>query len=113
MEILEGLQEGQQVVSSGQFLLDSEASLRGLASRPAQAPLHEADGWIRGIEGQRLLLEHGPFVTLNMPGMTMPFRLARAELGEGLVEGMRVRVGVSQGAQGLQVERIDVLEVQP
>ncbi len=113
VEILEGLQEGQQVVSSGQFLLDSEASLRGLASRPAQAPLHEADGWIRGIEGQRLLLEHGPFVTLNMPGMTMPFRLARAELGEGLVEGMRVRVGVSQGAQGLQVERIDVLEVQP
>jgi membrane fusion protein, copper/silver efflux system len=29
-EIVSGLEEGQQVVASGQFLLDSEASLRGL-----------------------------------------------------------------------------------
>jgi len=28
--IRSGLQEGQQVVASGQFLLDSEASLRGI-----------------------------------------------------------------------------------
>ena len=32
--ILDGLEEGQKVVASGQFLLDSEASLRGLGSRP-------------------------------------------------------------------------------
>ena len=32
--ILQGLQEGQQVVSSGQFLLDSEASLKGLDVTP-------------------------------------------------------------------------------
>jgi membrane fusion protein, copper/silver efflux system len=32
--ILQGLQEGQQVVSSGQFLLDSEASLKGLDITP-------------------------------------------------------------------------------
>ncbi|WP_445178627.1 efflux RND transporter periplasmic adaptor subunit [Pseudomonas sp. McL0111] len=32
--ILQGLQEGQQVVASGQFLLDSEASLKGLVARP-------------------------------------------------------------------------------
>ncbi|MGY2197092.1 efflux RND transporter periplasmic adaptor subunit [Pseudomonas gingeri] len=31
IEVLEGLTEGQQVVTSGQFLLDSEASLQGLA----------------------------------------------------------------------------------
>ncbi|WP_395607992.1 efflux RND transporter periplasmic adaptor subunit [Pseudomonas sp. B22129] len=34
--ILSGLQEGQQVVASGQFLLDSEASLRGVT---AEAPM--------------------------------------------------------------------------
>ena len=33
-EILEGLREGEQVVASGQFLLDSEASLTGIAVRP-------------------------------------------------------------------------------
>jgi Cu(I)/Ag(I) efflux system membrane fusion protein len=33
-EILEGLSEGDQVVVSGQFLIDSEASLTGVAVRP-------------------------------------------------------------------------------
>jgi Cu(I)/Ag(I) efflux system membrane fusion protein len=32
-EVLEGLAEGQQVVASGQFLIDSEASLRGALDR--------------------------------------------------------------------------------
>jgi len=32
-EILEGLKEGQDVVASGQFLIDSEASLRGALDR--------------------------------------------------------------------------------
>jgi Cu(I)/Ag(I) efflux system membrane fusion protein len=31
--ILAGLQEGQNVVASGQFLIDSEASLRGVLGR--------------------------------------------------------------------------------
>ena len=34
-EVLEGLAEGQQVVASGQFLIDSEASLRGALERMA------------------------------------------------------------------------------
>ena len=41
--ILQGLEEGQQVVASGQFLLDSEASLRGItavAASPAEAHEH-------------------------------------------------------------------------
>ena len=33
-EILAGLREGERVVASGQFLLDSEASLAGLPTRP-------------------------------------------------------------------------------
>jgi Cu(I)/Ag(I) efflux system membrane fusion protein len=46
-EITEGLAEGEQVVASGQFLVDSEANLRGLEGRldaaaaanpPARAP---------------------------------------------------------------------------
>ncbi|WP_081375447.1 efflux RND transporter periplasmic adaptor subunit [Pseudomonas chlororaphis] len=34
--ILQGLEEGQQVVASGQFLLDSEASLKGLVAEPLE-----------------------------------------------------------------------------
>jgi Cu(I)/Ag(I) efflux system membrane fusion protein len=38
-EILQGLSAGQRVVASGQFLLDSEASLTGVETRPlAPAP---------------------------------------------------------------------------
>ena len=33
-EVLAGLSAGEKVVASGQFLLDSEASLTGLAARP-------------------------------------------------------------------------------
>jgi Cu(I)/Ag(I) efflux system membrane fusion protein len=36
-EILAGLSEGQKVVASGQFLIDSEASLAGLQARPLGA----------------------------------------------------------------------------
>ncbi|MGY2288683.1 efflux RND transporter periplasmic adaptor subunit [Pseudomonas sp. SDO528_S397] len=40
--ILSGLQEGQQVVASGQFLLDSEASLKGVT--PAEAAMNPQMG---------------------------------------------------------------------
>lgn len=52
--IVAGLSEGQRVVASGQFLLDSEASLRGMLARPldastpsaASSTLHETEGRI-------------------------------------------------------------------
>jgi len=54
--ILSGLTEGQKVVASGQFLIDSEASLQGIVARGADAAtatpsvaLHEADGVIDDI----------------------------------------------------------------
>jgi Cu(I)/Ag(I) efflux system membrane fusion protein len=43
-EILAGLAEGQKVVASGQFLLDSEASLSGIDAKPLEgAPMTPAD----------------------------------------------------------------------
>jgi Cu(I)/Ag(I) efflux system membrane fusion protein len=38
IEILAGLNEGQQIVASGQFLLDSEASLDGVKVKPLTMP---------------------------------------------------------------------------
>ena len=114
-EVLKGLAEGQQVVASGQFLIDSEASLQGVLDRltsapdsgaPA-APLHEADAVIEEIDGEEATLAHGPFESLSMPGMTMAFPLARPELAHGLKAGDRVRVGVRQTDDGLLVEKFD------
>lgn len=42
--ILSGLEEGQKVVASGQFLIDSEASLRGVLTRlNSPGPTNETD----------------------------------------------------------------------
>lgn len=120
-EIIEGLDAGQQVVASGQFLLDSEASLRGLTAQALGEPsttqtdsaptsaLHEAEGTVVGIDGDMLGLSHGPFKTLGMPGMTMPFPVADLTLLEGIAVGDRVRVGVSESDLGLTIERIEKL----
>ena len=117
-QILEGLAEGQQVVTSGQFLLDSEASLRGIEVRQLGAPaaevklqsaLHEAEGQIDGIEDDGVMLTHGPFKTLGMPGMSMLFPVTDEVLLEGLQAGDRVRVGVRESDEGLLIESIQLL----
>jgi Cu(I)/Ag(I) efflux system membrane fusion protein len=119
--ILKGLEEGQRVVTSGQFLLDSEASLKGIvASTEEESPpsaaasaLHEADGQIVEINDKEVTLAHGPFKTLGMPGMTMTFPLANPALMQGLKAGDKVRIAVSQTDDGLRVERLDKSGGQP
>ncbi|MNZ38885.1 Cation efflux system protein CusB precursor [compost metagenome] len=116
-EVLAGLEEGQLVVASGQFLLDSEASLRGIAARATDEPaaaqgptLHEAEGTIVEIDDDMVGLSHGPFKTLNMPGMTMPFPVANMAVLKGFKAGDRVRVWVSQTDEGLFIERMQKLD---
>jgi len=115
-EVLDGLEAGQQVVASGQFLLDSEASLRGLTAQgleqpasPVKPALHEAEGTIVSLEDGMVGLSHGPFKTLNMPGMTMSFPVADQSLLSGLQMNDRVRVGVRESDEGLVIERIEKL----
>ncbi|BAU73897.1 efflux RND transporter periplasmic adaptor subunit [Metapseudomonas furukawaii] len=118
--IRQGLEEGQQVVASGQFLLDSEASLKGIGTAAAealvkQAPveLHEAEGQVMAINNAGVSLAHGPFKTLGMPGMTMTFPLADPALMVGVKVGDRVRVAVRQSDAGLVIERLEKLGGQP
>ncbi|MDH0729195.1 efflux RND transporter periplasmic adaptor subunit [Pseudomonas sichuanensis] len=119
--VLQGLQAGQQVVASGQFLIDSEASLKGIEASTAQdvpptaaqPELHEADGRIVQLGERELTIAHGPFVTLGMPGMTMTFPLASPALAAGLKVGERIRFGIRQRDEGMVIEQIDALEGQP
>ncbi|HEY8330408.1 MAG TPA: efflux RND transporter periplasmic adaptor subunit [Pseudomonas sp.] len=119
--VLSGLEEGQQVVASGQFLLDSEASLRGLVvgtvARPEPATntpvLHEAEGRVVEIGDGSVTLAHGPFRTLGMPGMTMSFPLGNPALLHGLEVGDRVRFAVRESDAGLVVERLEKQGDQP
>ena len=108
-----GLEAGQEVVASAQFLIDSEASLRGVlpppapgasgASRPAgdpahagHAPAYSAQGRITEIAQGELMLSHGAVPALRWPAMTMGFKLAEARLAAGLTVGQAVRFSFVQ-----------------
>lgn len=100
--VLGGLTEGQKVVASGQFLIDSEASLQGVMARAAAAPASaatsapaaEAEYRVRGvvvdIEADSLTLDHQPVPALKWPAMTMPFKLADKQLAAGLKKSQAV-----------------------
>ncbi|MAB96620.1 MAG: secretion protein HlyD [Pseudomonadaceae bacterium] len=75
--------------------------------------LHEAEGKVVEIDNDSVTLAHGPFKTLGMPGMTMTFPLADPTLLEGVQAGDSVHVGVRETDDGLLIERLDKLEVQP
>ena len=99
-EIRRGLKAGQRVVVSSQFLIDSEASLKGVEARlngqPAagaagSAPQHAGQGLIEAIERDSITLSHGPIPSVGMGAMTMEFKLPSAQqLPRGLAVGERV-----------------------
>jgi Cu(I)/Ag(I) efflux system membrane fusion protein len=101
-EVLEGLAAGQRVVLSGQFLIDSEASLRGVEARlnqqatPAPAPAHathRTPARIEAIDGDTVTLDHPPIPALKWPQMVMDFKLPPAtQRPQGLAAGQQVEV---------------------
>jgi Cu(I)/Ag(I) efflux system membrane fusion protein len=90
LEVVDGLKEGDEVVASGQFLVDSEARLRSVlgsmasasapastasaASAAAAAPAsYVAQGKVEAVEADSITISHGPVPELKWPGMTMGF----------------------------------------
>jgi Cu(I)/Ag(I) efflux system membrane fusion protein len=84
--ILRGLDKGQQVVLSGQFLIDSEASLKGVLARsepalPAasgpsgSAQMHRTRATVEAVNAAALTLTHPAIASLQWPAMTMDFAL--------------------------------------
>jgi Cu(I)/Ag(I) efflux system membrane fusion protein len=101
-EIVKGLAAGDRVVLSGQFLIDSEASLRGAltrmqplestASEPrAAGPTHAAEGVLVAGDDQFLLIKHGAIPSAGMGAMTMEFKSPKSGLPAGLKAGDPIR----------------------
>lgn len=78
-EVLQGLKAGQSVVLSGQFLIDSEASLRGLEARlntdDPGAAVHRTDAVVEAVGEDYITVTHPPMPSLGWPEMTMDFAL--------------------------------------
>ncbi|MDX1667801.1 MAG: efflux RND transporter periplasmic adaptor subunit [Limnobacter sp.] len=78
VEVLAGLKEGQQVAVSGQFLLDSEATLKGLEARLLDEPgVYRTTVVVEDTDEPTFpMMTHPPIEELNWPEMTMQFELS-------------------------------------
>jgi membrane fusion protein, copper/silver efflux system len=126
IEVVQGLNEGDQVVASGQFLIDSEARLRSVlgsmsaaAAPPASTapspagkatPTHVADGKVESVEPDGITISHGPVPSLNWPAMTMGFSKpdprAFADVKRGDSVRFEFREGGPMGHELLSVQRL-------
>ncbi|MFL6672353.1 MAG: efflux RND transporter periplasmic adaptor subunit [Massilia sp.] len=116
-EIASGLEAGQKVVVSGQFLIDSEASLRGAATRMSETPTpgkakaaaatHHGEGKVESIDKDEITLSHGPIPSLHWPEMTMAFKLPPGRLPGKVAVGDMVDFEFRQtGDGGFEITRI-------
>ena len=88
-EIRKGLVAGQKVVASGQFLIDSEASLKSTLTRLESSPSpatgtsdarngkHSGGARVNGVDAAKgkIDITHGPIPSMKWPTMTMGFRV--------------------------------------
>ncbi|MES2256865.1 MAG: efflux RND transporter periplasmic adaptor subunit [Pseudomonadota bacterium] len=109
-EVRKGLTAGQKVVLSGQFLLDSEASLKGTTTRMGDAqppgsnpevPLHHGEGKVERIDKDEVTISHGPIATLQWGAMTMGFKVPAAGLPRNVGLGDRVAFDIKSRQDGV------------
>ena len=109
VEVLTGLSEGERVVVSSQFLIDSEASLQGVALRmagadaPAAPPeIVQGAGVVDGVMASHGMIDltHDPIPELGWPVMSMSFFTLDAVSLDGLSEGDEVSFTLRQNDEG-------------
>lgn len=111
VEIVAGLEEGEEVVTSAQFLIDSEASIAGsiqrLDSRSLEnsndpmAPAY-ASGVVEGLDRQsrRIRISHGPIEQLGWAAMTMEFDVLPGSNLEAIQIGQSIQFKLTQSDVG-------------
>ena len=118
IEIVSGVKEGEQVVASGQFLIDSEARLRSVLGNmtpaaPAAAPgslssgttaaVHEAEGKVESVTADSITISHGPVATMKWPAMTMGFAKPEPKAFVDVHPGDTVHFRFKEGASGYEL----------
>lgn len=125
-EIKRGLSAGKRVVVSSQFLIDSEASLKGVEARlnsesaagaasvpaasapmAASAPRHVGEAKVVGVGKDALTLSHGAIPTMKWGPMTMDFKLPPDGAARNVQVGDRVSFEFFMGTDDLpQLTRV-------
>jgi Cu(I)/Ag(I) efflux system membrane fusion protein len=99
-EIRSGLTAGQRVVISSQFLIDSEASLRGVLARMVEAPgpapasaavpaaqVHHGSGVVVSVNETGALIKHGNIPSAGMGPMTMEYAAPKSGMPKTVKAG--------------------------
>jgi Cu(I)/Ag(I) efflux system membrane fusion protein len=118
LEIFAGLEEGDEVVTSAQFLIDSEASLAGSIHRLDAHAMGHGESGQRAVFGngivkavdtnaRRIRISHGPIEVLGWTPMTMEFDVLPGPDLESVTTGQSVHFSLKQSEVGDYV--IDVI----
>ncbi len=116
------ISEGMKVVLSGQFLIDSEASLKSTITRMSDAPemaaaamaadspnaakemqkteTHPGEGKVEKIDKDGVTISHGPIPTMQMGAMTMTFKAPKTGVPLGVKEGGMVKFKLMMTPKG-------------
>ena len=118
LEIIAGLEVGDEVVTSAQFLIDSEASLAGSIQRldanlmTDNTQEHETvfgNGIVKAVDtdARRVRVSHGPIEALGWTPMTMEFDVLPGADLENITIGQSIHFSLIQSEVGDYV--IDVI----
>lgn len=104
-EIVQGLNAGEEVVASAQFLIDSESSLSAGTTRmaPTDAEQVTGKGKLVSVDDNRntVTIAHAPITSLDWPEMITEFALRNGVKLERVNVGEDVRFSLSRGSDGL------------
>jgi Cu(I)/Ag(I) efflux system membrane fusion protein len=109
VQVLEGVKEGELVVTAANFLIDAESNLKAAlggmqkAEAAKSAPVgHKAEGTLNGIDlaAGSVTISHGPVPSLNWPSMKMDFVLANPAQVSGIAPGTGVVIEFVERGQG-------------
>ncbi|SFK72481.1 membrane fusion protein, Cu(I)/Ag(I) efflux system [Nitrosomonas aestuarii] len=119
-EVLEGVEAGESVVTSANFLIDAESNLKaafaGFDKRTSgsqsdinevkvdslEFTLHRASGSIKSIDwtNATVTIAHDPIASLEWPAMTMDFRVLDPTMLQSIKPGQQIDFGLIEESAG-------------
>ncbi|KVT36182.1 efflux RND transporter periplasmic adaptor subunit [Burkholderia ubonensis] len=118
-EVLSGLNDGDTVVASGQFLIDSEASLKSVLPRlaggtgadaaapAAAAQSYETTGKVEKVTAADITFSHQPVPALGWGAMTMAFSKPAPGAFADVKAGQTVHFVFKQSDDGYQLTKVE------
>ena len=99
-----------QTITLGANAQTAPASAADHSAHHAAASAPATDGEVRKIDKEqgKVTLRHGPIANLEMPGMTMVFKVADPKLLDSIKEGDKVKFSADKVNGAITVTAIEV-----